>query len=115
MTIVSDACVQFTSGLYNKHFTIINENSSIVNKWQVSLTDNTRVIIYDRNMFIIQATGVAFALARVINYAPRVMLQIVMSHIGNSRGIIYYRNMFIVQATYVLYTGVTYNRHLRLL
>jgi hypothetical protein len=81
----------------------------------VSLTDSTRVIIYDRNMFIIQATGVALALARVINYTPRVMLQIVVPHIGNSRGVIYDRNMFIVQATDVLYTGVTYNRHLRLL
>ncbi len=43
-------------GLYYKHITIINDNSSVFNKWQVSLTDNTRVIIYNRNMFIIQAT-----------------------------------------------------------
>jgi hypothetical protein len=44
-------------GLYYKHITIANDDSSIINKWQVSLTDDTRVVIYNRNMFIIQATG----------------------------------------------------------
>jgi hypothetical protein len=36
---------------------IVNDDSSIINEWRVSLTDDTRVVIYDRNMFIIQATG----------------------------------------------------------
>jgi hypothetical protein len=45
------------SGLYYKYITIVKDDSSDINKWQVSLTDDTRVDIYDRNMFIIQATG----------------------------------------------------------
>jgi hypothetical protein len=45
-----------TSGLYYKHITIVNVDSNIVNMWQVSLNDNTIFVIYDRNMFIMQAT-----------------------------------------------------------
>jgi hypothetical protein len=37
--------------------TIINYTSSIINKLGASLTDDARVIIYDRHMFIVQATG----------------------------------------------------------
>ncbi len=44
------------SGLYYKHITIVNDDSSIVNKFAASLT--ARVIIYDRHMFIVQATEV---------------------------------------------------------
>ncbi len=43
-------------GLYYIHITIVNDDCSIVNKWRVSLADDTRVVIYDRNVFIIQAT-----------------------------------------------------------
>ncbi len=46
------------SGLYYKLITIVNDDSSVVNKWRVSCSDNIRVIIYDYNMFKIQATGV---------------------------------------------------------
>jgi hypothetical protein len=35
-------------GLYNKH-KIVNDNSSIVGKWQLSLIDDASVIIYDSN------------------------------------------------------------------
>ncbi len=35
---------------------IVNGDSCIVNKFGVSLTDDARVIIYDRNVFIVQAT-----------------------------------------------------------
>jgi hypothetical protein len=35
---------------------IINDDSSILGKWRSKLTDDTRVVIYDHNMFIIQAT-----------------------------------------------------------
>ncbi len=45
-----------TSGLYYKHITIVNDDSSIVNKYEASLTDDARVIIYDHHMFIVQAT-----------------------------------------------------------
>ncbi len=48
------------SGLYYKHITIVNYNSSAVNKFGASLTDDTRVVIYNRHMFIVQATGLRF-------------------------------------------------------
>jgi hypothetical protein len=48
-----------TSGLYYKHLTIVNYDSSFINKFGASLTDDARVVIYDRHMFIVQATGVS--------------------------------------------------------
>jgi hypothetical protein len=36
--------------------TIVNDNSRVVNKLEASLTDDARVIIYDRHMLIVQAT-----------------------------------------------------------
>jgi len=51
-----------TRGLYYKHTMIVNYASSIINKLEALLTDDTRVIIYDRHVFIVQATG-----ASVIN------------------------------------------------
>ncbi len=42
--------------LYYKFITIVNDDSNFVNKGWAPLTDDTRFIIYDRNMFIIQAT-----------------------------------------------------------
>jgi hypothetical protein len=49
---------KYISGLYYKPMTIVNDNSRIINKLEASLTDKARVIIYDRHMFIVQATGV---------------------------------------------------------
>ncbi len=47
-----------TSGLYYKHMTIINDDdSSVVNKLGASHTEDARVVIYNRHMFIVQATG----------------------------------------------------------
>ncbi len=43
--------------LYYKPVTIVNDDSRIINKFGTSHTDNARVIIYDRHMFIVQATG----------------------------------------------------------
>ncbi len=37
--------------------TIVNDDSRVTNKLETSLSDNTRVVIYDRHMFIVQATG----------------------------------------------------------
>ncbi len=37
--------------------TIANDYSRVINKLETSLTDDTRVVIYDRHMFIVQATG----------------------------------------------------------
>jgi hypothetical protein len=45
-----------TSGLYYKHSTVINDDSSIINKFEASLADDARVIIYDCHRFIVQAT-----------------------------------------------------------
>ncbi len=36
--------------------TIINDDSRVVNELEASLTDDARVIIYDGEMFIVQAT-----------------------------------------------------------
>jgi hypothetical protein len=37
--------------------TIVNDNFRVVTKVETSLTDDARVVIYDRHMFIVQATG----------------------------------------------------------
>ncbi len=47
-----------TSGLNYKPITIINYDSSVVNKFGASLTDEARVFIYNRHMFIVQTTSV---------------------------------------------------------
>jgi hypothetical protein len=44
--------------LYYKLMTIINDNSRVINKLEASLTDDARVVIYNRHMFIVQATAV---------------------------------------------------------
>ncbi len=45
------------SGLYYKPMMIVDDDSRVVNKLEASLTDDARVIIYDRHMFIVQTTG----------------------------------------------------------
>ncbi len=45
-------------GLYFKPMTIVNDESMMADKLEASLTDDARVVIYDRHMFIVQATGV---------------------------------------------------------
>jgi hypothetical protein len=37
---------------------IVNDDSRVVNELEASLTDDARVIIYNRHMFIVQATVV---------------------------------------------------------
>jgi hypothetical protein len=44
------------NGLCYRHMMIINDNSSIINKLEASLTDDASVVIYNRQMFIVQAT-----------------------------------------------------------
>ncbi len=46
--------------LYYKPMTIINGDSRVVTKLETSLTDDARVVIYDRRMFIAQATVSGF-------------------------------------------------------
>jgi hypothetical protein len=36
---------------------IVNYASSVINKLEALLTDDARVVIYDRHVFIVQATG----------------------------------------------------------
>jgi hypothetical protein len=47
------------NALYYKPITIVNDNSSIINKLETSLIDDARVVIYKRHMFIVQPTGSA--------------------------------------------------------
>ncbi len=35
----------------------MNDDSSVIKKFETSLTDDARVVIYDHHMFIAQATG----------------------------------------------------------
>ncbi len=51
-----------TCGLYYKPMTIVNDDSRAVNKFEALLNDDARVVIYDRHMFILQATGRIFVL-----------------------------------------------------
>ncbi len=62
LTTIRKVCLSVSDfiGLYYKPMTIINDDLRIVNKLDASLTDDARVIIYDRHMFIVQATGVKF-------------------------------------------------------
>ncbi len=47
------------SGLYYKHVTIVNDNSSVISKGSFKLSDDARVVIYDCHRFIIQVTDVS--------------------------------------------------------
>ncbi len=53
-------------GLYYKHLTIINYASSSINKLRASLNDDTRVIIYDHHMFIVQDIAQIFEFVEFI-------------------------------------------------
>jgi hypothetical protein len=57
---------------------IVNDDSRVVNKLEASLTDNARVIIYDRHMFIVQATG-QFQ-ANSTEHVPFVTLPLIQSY-----------------------------------
>ncbi len=54
-----DCCIliERACGLHYKHTTIVSDDCSIINKFVASLTDEARVIIYNPNMFIMQAAG----------------------------------------------------------
>ncbi len=43
-------------GLYYKPMMIVNDDSRVINKLEASLNDDTRVVIYDHHMCIVQAT-----------------------------------------------------------
>jgi hypothetical protein len=52
---------------YYKHILILNYNSNIANKFEASLTDDARVVIYNHHMFIEQTTGKNCGLLNVNN------------------------------------------------
>jgi hypothetical protein len=52
---MSNWCINFC-GLYYKPMTIVNDDSRVVNKLKISLTDDARVVIYNCHMFIVLAT-----------------------------------------------------------
>ncbi len=39
-----------------KHVMVVNDDSSVISKWSFKLSDDPRVIIYNRQRFMIQAT-----------------------------------------------------------
>ncbi len=51
--------------MYYKPVMIVNDDSRVINKLETSLTDDARVVIYDRHMFIVQATDVNFQIKLV--------------------------------------------------
>ncbi len=54
--LTNQTCKKFYKiGQYYKHMTIVNDDSSIINKCVASLTDATRVVIYNCTMSIIKA------------------------------------------------------------
>jgi hypothetical protein len=60
-------CLQWTSGLYYKHITIINDGSRDISKWRSKLwrySDVSRGVICNHIIFMIYTL-------RVVNYAPR--------------------------------------------
>jgi hypothetical protein len=57
--------------------TIVNDDSRVVNKLETSLTDDARVVIYDRHMFIVQA-----ALLKISNLPPpKIPAQVLLIHL----------------------------------
>ncbi len=48
--------INVTCGPYYKPITIVNYDSRVINKFWISLTDDARVVIYDRHMFLVEAT-----------------------------------------------------------
>jgi hypothetical protein len=54
--------------------TIINDCSGI-NKLETSLTDDARVVIYDRHVFIVQATGWKKMVKNALTYNSAVLIR----------------------------------------
>jgi hypothetical protein len=60
------------SGLYYKHITIVNDDSGVINKLQTSLTEDAKVINYDRHMFKVQATAVNVFIFLITYVCPKI-------------------------------------------
>ncbi len=57
------------SGLYYKLMTIVSDDSRVVNKLEASLIDDARVVIYDRHMFIVEATRFCLSFSDILKKA----------------------------------------------
>ncbi len=85
---------------------IVNYASSSVNKLKASLNDDARVVIYDRHMFIVQATesmdndrevsGLYYKHIIIVNDDSSVIIKWSSKLIDAARGVIYDHHMFIV-------------------
>jgi hypothetical protein len=52
--------IAYSCGLYYKHMTIVNDDSSIIIKRSFKLIDTAKGVIYDCHMFIVQAADDVF-------------------------------------------------------
>jgi hypothetical protein len=62
--------------------TIVHDDSRVINKLEDSLTDDARVVIYDRHMFIVQATALWLIKLMSIACSPITILSITHSSIS---------------------------------
>jgi len=54
---------------------IVNYASSIVNKLGASLTNDTTVVIYDRHVFIVQATDLSYSIPGKRSWQAKCLLE----------------------------------------
>jgi len=54
--------------------TIVNKDSRVINNLEASLTDDAIVIIYDRHMFIVQASCIVVLKGLVVRYKNKTFL-----------------------------------------
>ncbi len=68
-----------TCRLYFKPIMIVNDDSRVINKLETSHSDDARVVIYNRHMFIVQATVIfLFLVLSVNNYDVLLKIYYVM-------------------------------------
>ncbi len=55
------------SALYFKHVMIVNDDSSVISNWSFKPIDDTKFIIYNHNMFIIQTRSLYYKNIMIVN------------------------------------------------
>ncbi len=63
MMIVDDDFTM-SRNMYYKPMMIVDDDFRVVNNLEASLTDDAKVVVYNRHMFIVQATGVLVAVSQ---------------------------------------------------
>jgi len=84
--------------------TIVNDDSRFVNKLEASLTDNARVIIYNRHMFIVQAMGGTYLQNNIIF----IVIQNSVMLIGTLMGIVL---CGIMLSAIIIFSGINLSNH----